>query len=61
MYSDEFLYRYARDRMKETQREAERARQLPSFRTRLALTFQALAERLEPELAKAPKPVRNAI
>lgn len=54
MYSAEFLHRYARDRMRDTLLEAQRQQALPSFRSRLAYKFQALAAWLEPDLTASP-------
>ncbi len=50
MYSADFLKRYAKDRVNESQRYAARQHDVPSFRRRLAYKFQALALWLEPEL-----------
>lgn len=54
MYSAEFLHHYARDRMRDALLEAQRQQALPSFRSRLAYKFQALAAWLEPDLAVRP-------
>ncbi len=51
MYSAEFLRLYARDRTRNALLEAQRQQALPSFRSRLAYKFQALAAWLEPDLA----------
>ena len=56
MYSAEFLHRYARDRARDALLEAQRQQALPSFRSRLAYKFQALAAWLEPELTAPHTP-----
>ena len=50
------LLRITQDKMQDFQREAATARQLPSFRQRLASGLIKVARWLEPEVESAPTP-----
>lgn len=61
MVSDEFLRRYAHERVRQAYEAAARAWLVPSFRARLALKVHALARWLGPTLEVPPVAARGRV